>query len=332
MSQPFFYLVNAANEQEDAGSDAWIITAGFFELPTGVREAGHRGDVQIGMALDEGAIGAQAVALHVAVEGLAALFIDEDAVEAGVGAAFVPVVEDAVFGVVIDPEVSGGGFAVAGFEAANGGLVDLEVVGLAKLCAEDFVKRMKGVGEVVVPGAHEVAGELDAVGGFELPLLAVKGAVVAELLGQEVGSEGGCEHAAGKQAGSERRGEWDGIKLVFAHMGQALDDFEGEGGGLDVQALADFFAKQAELVGGGENVGMGDLANDGGKAFERFAQLVGAAVAGLGRGWRGDGDFSRQWLCVSIGGFGLFCLVLEELHEELVVVHLFALRAVDALE
>jgi hypothetical protein len=29
---------------------------------------------------------------------------------------------------------------------------------------------------VVVPGAHEVTGELDAVGGFEFPVLAVKGA------------------------------------------------------------------------------------------------------------------------------------------------------------
>jgi hypothetical protein len=32
--------------------------------------------------------------LEVSVEGVSAFFIDEDAVEAGVGAAFVPVVED----------------------------------------------------------------------------------------------------------------------------------------------------------------------------------------------------------------------------------------------
>ena len=37
-----------------------------------------------------------------------------------------------------------------------------------------------------MPGAHQVAGELDAIGGFELPLLAVEGAVVAKLLGEEV--------------------------------------------------------------------------------------------------------------------------------------------------
>jgi hypothetical protein len=36
-----------------------------------------------------------------------------------------------------------------------------------------------------------------AVGGFEFPLLAVKGAVVAELLGEKVGSERWGEYAAG---------------------------------------------------------------------------------------------------------------------------------------
>ena len=68
-----------------------------------------------------------------------------------------------------------------------------------------MIERLQPVGEVVVPGTHEVAGELDAVGGFEFPLLAVKGAVVAELLGEEVSSERLGEDAAGQQAGCERR-------------------------------------------------------------------------------------------------------------------------------
>ena len=50
-----------------------------------------------------------------------------------------------------------------------------------------------------MPGAHQVTGELDAIGGFELPLLAVEGAVVAELLGEEVGSERGSEDVAGEE-------------------------------------------------------------------------------------------------------------------------------------
>jgi hypothetical protein len=44
-----------------------------------------------------------------------------------------------------------------------------------------------------------------AVGGFEFLVLAVKGAVVAELLGEKVGSERWGEDAAGQQAGCERR-------------------------------------------------------------------------------------------------------------------------------
>ena len=98
-----------------------MVVARLFEFPADVREAGHGCDVQVGVTLDEGAVGAEAVALEVAVEGLSVFPVDEDGVEAGVCAAFVPVVEDAVFGVVTDPEVAGGGFAVAGFEATDGG-------------------------------------------------------------------------------------------------------------------------------------------------------------------------------------------------------------------
>ena len=58
----------------------------------------------------------------------------------------------------------------------------------------------KLVSKVVVPGTHQVAGELEAIGGFERPLLAVKSAVVAELLGEEVGSEREGEDAAGDEA------------------------------------------------------------------------------------------------------------------------------------
>ncbi len=40
-----------------------------------------------------------------------------------------PVEKDSMLGMMIDPEVSGGGFAIAGFEAADGGFVVLEVIG-----------------------------------------------------------------------------------------------------------------------------------------------------------------------------------------------------------
>ena len=37
------------------------------------------------------------------------------------------------------------------------------------------------------------------------------------------------------------------IDLVFAHVGEALDDFKGESLELDVKALADIFAEQPEV-------------------------------------------------------------------------------------
>jgi len=181
-----------------------------------------------------------------------------------------------------------------------------------------------------VPGAHQVARELDAVGGAQLPFLAVKGAVVAKLLGQQVGAERGSEHAARKQAGFERRGDGDGVGIALEDVGEALDDLELEGGRRDVEAFAALLADQAVVVRCGEDGGVDDLANDGGQAFEGVGELVGPAGPRLGRS--GRIFVSRRWSVGSSGGFGLFCLVLEELHEELVVAQLLALRAVEALE
>jgi hypothetical protein len=58
---------------------------------------------------------------------------------------------------------------------------------------------------------------------YEFPLLAVEGAVVAELLGEQVRAERGRQHAAGQQAGFERRGHWNGIDFVFAPVSEPLD-------------------------------------------------------------------------------------------------------------
>ena len=70
-----------------------------------------------------------------------------------------------------------------------------------------MIEDEQAIGKVVVPGAHEVSCQLDAVGGFEFPLLAVEGAVIAELLGEEVGTEGwgeddvfACEGGEGGEA------------------------------------------------------------------------------------------------------------------------------------
>jgi hypothetical protein len=178
-----FDSVNPADQQEDPGDDSRVILGGITELSPDVGEAADGDDVEMFVSINKGAVGSQAVALEVAVEGGFAIFADEDVVEAGVGSAFVPIKKRAVFGVVIDPELSFLDLAV------DGCLVDFEVVAPAKFSGDEVVEREESTGKVVVPVAHVVAGEIKAVGGFEFPLLAVEGAVVAKFLGEEIGSE-----------------------------------------------------------------------------------------------------------------------------------------------
>jgi len=102
-------VIDATDQKQDSGGEARMVVLGFGELPADVNEAGNRRDGQVRMALDEGAIGAQAVALEVAAEGRFVVFANEDGVQTGVGAAFVPVEEHTVFGVMIDPEASAPG-------------------------------------------------------------------------------------------------------------------------------------------------------------------------------------------------------------------------------
>ena len=108
----------------------------------------------------------------------------EDAVEAGVGSAGVPVVEWAVVLVVEDPELAGGGFPGSWEEVFDGGLVDFDVGAGAHVGGDEVVEGLEGFGEVVVPVAHHVAVDFDAVGGAQLPFLALEGLVVAELFGE----------------------------------------------------------------------------------------------------------------------------------------------------
>ena len=175
--------------------------AGFPEFPPDVGEATDGDDVEFEMTLDEGAVGSQAVALEVSVEGGFAVFADEDLIEASVGSAFVPVEERAVLGVLPDPEVAGGRFGFAEFEARDGCLINANVVAHADALGDEIVERQEPIGEVVVPVAHDVAFQINAVAGFEFPLFAVEGAVVEKFLGEEVGTQRG---GGGRFAGGGR--------------------------------------------------------------------------------------------------------------------------------
>ena len=260
-------------------------------------------------------------------EGAFPLFVDEDVVETGVGPAFMPVEEDAVLGMMVGPEVTLAGLPGAGLKATNRCFISLEVVAGAELDGDEVVERLKPSCKVVMPGAHDVASEDDAVGGFESPFLPVEGLVVAELFGEEVGSKRWGEHAAGKEAGFQWRGDGSCIGVAFAHVGEAFDDFAGEGGGADVKTFAEFFADESVEVGVLSNFGSDDDTLSGGKAFEGVAEFVGAFGS-----WFVGGDFSRRSCVCGIDGFELFCLVLEEGEQELIVADLLALGSVEALE
>ena len=290
-------------------------------------EAADGDDVEIGVAFAEGAVSPQAITLEVAIEGGVSVVVDEDVVEAGIGPAFVPVEKRTVFWMMIDPEVSGGGFPFAWFKAVDWGFIGLQVRTLSEFDCDELVERQEAVGKVVVPVAHVVAGELDPVCCPEPPFLAIEGLVVTELFGEKEGSETGGEGAAGKEAGCKWRGKRNGVRIVFANVGLAFDNFASEGGGAGVEADADFFSQEAEVFGIGEDLWVGDNALGSGKAFEGVEELVGS-FGSLGFCY----FVSRRWFLVSIGGFGLFCFILEEGEEELIVAHLLALGPIDAGE
>lgn len=290
-------VVDFTDLQEDPSGDFWMVHPSFVELASNMGEAADGDDVEIGVAFAEGAVSPQAITLEVAIEGGVSVVVDEDVVEAGIGPAFVPVEERAVLGVMIDPEVSGGGFAFAGFKAVDWGFVGLQVRALSEFDCDELVERQEAVGKVVVPVAHVVAGELDPVGGPESPFLAIEGLVIAELFGEEEGSEAGGESAAGKEAGREWWGKWNGVRIVFANVGLAFDDLAGEGGGAGVEADADFFAEEAEVFRRGDDLRVGDDALDGGQAFEGVEEFV-CAFGALGF----CVVVSHRWFLVSIGG------------------------------
>lgn len=115
--------------------------------------------------------------------------MDEDVFEAVVRPAVVPVEEDSVPGVMVGPEVALGGFAFAGIKAADGSLIDFEVVARTHVFGNAPVKGLHHFGKVVVPCAHDVATQMDAVGGAKSPLETVEGLMVAKFLGQQICTE-----------------------------------------------------------------------------------------------------------------------------------------------
>lgn len=78
ISECFFYSVNFADLKEDPGGDFCMVALGFGELPPDMGEAADGGKVQVVVPFEEGPVGAEAVALEVAAEGVLGVFTDEN--------------------------------------------------------------------------------------------------------------------------------------------------------------------------------------------------------------------------------------------------------------
>ena len=139
--EPGFDAVDFSNLQKDPGGDFWMIPSRFSELAPDVGEAADGDDLKVMVTFSKGAVGAQAVALEIAIEGVLVVFCDEDVVEAGVGPTLVPVEERAVFGMVVGPEVAFLCLTGAGLKVVDGCFVSLEVVTGAKLGGDQFIMR-----------------------------------------------------------------------------------------------------------------------------------------------------------------------------------------------
>lgn len=150
--------------------------------------------------------------------------------------------------------------------------------------------------------------------------------MVAEFLGKQEGAEAGGEDAAGEKAGFERRGDGSGVGIAFANVDLTANDFDGEGGGINVEAFTDFLVDEAEMFGVLFDFGINDDALGGGEVFEGVLEFV-SAFAALFLLW-----FSRRSCLFGLGAAGLFFFVLQEGHDELVMAHLFALGPVEFFE
>ena len=109
-----------------------------------------------------------------------------------------PLVGDGVGArVLVDPEVALGSFAGAGGKVADGGFVDLEVIGCEAFPADGFRHGGEALGDGRGPAVQGVAPEVDVLTGGEYFRLAVVREVVAVLGDCEVGGEAGRTVGAG---------------------------------------------------------------------------------------------------------------------------------------
>lgn len=321
-----FQVIDFTDLVEDPGRQFGVISEGFDKFPPNVGETADEGDFEFLLfgTFVEGEVGFVAVALQEALEGGEALGVDEDVIKAGAGSAGVPVVEDSVVDAVVSPEVAELSFAAAGLKVTDGSFVNAEIRALSYLGGDELPERKAEGGEVFLPFADETTIEVDAVSGFELPLLTVVGLMVAKFFAEEVGSETGGEMTFGKEAWLKRGGDEGGVGVAKWFVGGADDAFDGEGGGADVKFLVHFFSDTAVGAGISEDFCGDDGAFGAEEILEGVLEAADAPLS-LVAFW----VFSLRRGVFGAGGLGLFCLFAKEAEKELLRVKLFASGSVD---
>ena len=160
-AQPPLDGVEVSDLAENPAAEPGVIGGGLQKLAANVCEAGGVGDGSRRLLPEPGPVGGIAVGLEQAGEILAAGFGDgspEDGIEAVVGAAGLPVVENEFLaGRVVGPEVAGLSLAGAGLEVIDGRLVSLDVAAFADVAGHELPERTQQAGEVVLPVAHQRA-------------------------------------------------------------------------------------------------------------------------------------------------------------------------------
>ena len=321
--------IDPRDEFEHRRDMCGVVVFGFDEFSPDMREA--RRSYDIVLVRKPRGVAAEPVGLHEAFEVFSGDFVDEDVVQTGSRPAVVPIVEHSGFRVVVYPQVAGFGFAMTGFEVVDGRFVDLQVAAVAKLCGEQFVKGFEHSGEMTMPVAHEGAGDFDAIGGSEFPLLALEGHVVAVFFAQDVRCQRRAQHTVFEQGRGQCGGIRCDLRIEFADVGGAHDALTVVACGTYFEPLADFLADAPERFRVFlDFVGLDDFL----KAGQGFDGLAQAALA-LPSGFFGLVLLlliSRRDVLVAFGGVGLFCLFGIEQQLELRSVELFALAPVELLD
>ena len=317
-AQGGFNLVEPLDGSQHPGGEGLARFECVMELAPCVRPAGKPRN--IGFAIGPGVVASVGIGLQ------EPLVIAQQVVKTGGLATGVPLIEDialdAVARGVNHPEETGGTFALAGVEIADGGFVRLKVAALKQAVVDEFVDWLDRVGDHLVPVAEGVPGNVQAVADIENARGTVVGPVVAVFGFHHVGHQA----RRGAKPQGRRRGRLDGhcVELVDGNMHDAHGAIDENDGRLEIEAVGEDALQFSES----RRVELDVIVDE-----HRLAHFEMGKIAGLARGTLfGRSRFSRRSGVCGRGGFGFFCGVGIQQQLELGRVERFAFAAVELAE